>query len=632
MFAANDPHNGGGNHPQDIEICRPVFVGDELVAWVAASAHLIDVGGMTFGSWAPDATECYQEAIRFPPVRLFAGGVEQTDTWALILNNVRLPSLVEMDIRGLVAGCHVSAAKLTSVVESLGVAEFVATADGDVRQLPSASCATASARLADGEYSTDGWVEWGDEQYHLPCRLVVDGDELRFDFTGAPAAGPALHQLEGVPRERARSSPTCAATSPRTCRSPRACTGRSRSCAQPGTIVDSAPPAPIASAHLDVAMNATGLAVQCLQLALGRDARLGLPRLFAGPSGQAALANHSWSYRAADGSIDGWVLSESFQPRLVGRRGPRRQRPVRQPRRHPARRSTSSTSRSLEAWYPMQMLEKRAAPGRARRRPVTAPGPGAACRTGSRATERLTGAMFAMRETLPVSGVAGGAPGAPTEFRIHHADGTHRGARRPRRRRVARTRARCSSSRPVRVAAGATRSTVTRPRCSATSPSTGCRATTRDSVYGVVLTDDGVDEEATVELRHALRQARLASAGPAPISLDETVDLTQLEASGEVRPLCHGIVQVGSRAVSATSGSVLAYAPRHWTDGCPVLEEPRTSPTGTQWVARSYLDPTSGRALHVEAVPSGWPRSFETMPERWLVAAGVDREKAEKRP
>src|SRR5690349_24865860 len=30
VFAANDPHHGGGNHPQDIEICRPVFVGDRL--------------------------------------------------------------------------------------------------------------------------------------------------------------------------------------------------------------------------------------------------------------------------------------------------------------------------------------------------------------------------------------------------------------------------------------------------------------------------------------------------------------------------------------------------------------------------------------------------------------------------
>ena len=91
-IVANDPHSGGGNHPQDVEICRPVFVGAALVGWVAASAHLIDVGGMTFGSWAPDATECYQEAIRFPPVRLFAAGVECRDTWDLILTNVRLPN------------------------------------------------------------------------------------------------------------------------------------------------------------------------------------------------------------------------------------------------------------------------------------------------------------------------------------------------------------------------------------------------------------------------------------------------------------------------------------------------------------------------------------------------------------
>ena len=81
VFVANDPHSGGGNHPQDVEICRPVFVDDTLVGWIAASAHLIDVGGMTFGSWAPDATECYQEAVRFPPVRLFAAGVECRDTW-----------------------------------------------------------------------------------------------------------------------------------------------------------------------------------------------------------------------------------------------------------------------------------------------------------------------------------------------------------------------------------------------------------------------------------------------------------------------------------------------------------------------------------------------------------------------
>ena len=98
VFVANDPHSGGGNHPQDVEICRPVFVGDTLVGWIAASAHLIDVGGMTFGSWAPDATECYQEAIRFPPVRLFAAGVECRDTWDLILTNVRLACWIQIAV------------------------------------------------------------------------------------------------------------------------------------------------------------------------------------------------------------------------------------------------------------------------------------------------------------------------------------------------------------------------------------------------------------------------------------------------------------------------------------------------------------------------------------------------------
>ena len=83
--------------------------------------------------------------------------------------------------------------------------------------------------------------------------------------------------------------PTFAASSVRTCPF---CEGIYRpivTVCPPGTIVDSAPPAPIASAHLDVAMNCTALATQCVQLALAATADDTLPRLCAGPSGQAAL-------------------------------------------------------------------------------------------------------------------------------------------------------------------------------------------------------------------------------------------------------------------------------------------------------------------------------------------------------
>jgi len=54
------------------------------------------MGGMAFGSWAPAATECYQEALRLPPVRLFKAGVEQRDIWAIVRNNIRVSHLVEM--------------------------------------------------------------------------------------------------------------------------------------------------------------------------------------------------------------------------------------------------------------------------------------------------------------------------------------------------------------------------------------------------------------------------------------------------------------------------------------------------------------------------------------------------------
>ena len=37
---------------------------------------------------------------------------------------------------------------------------------------------------------------------------------------------------------------------------------------------------------------------------------------------------------------------------------------------------------------------------------------------------RLQGAMFGMRETVPIGGCAGGEPGAPSSFVLHRADGT----------------------------------------------------------------------------------------------------------------------------------------------------------------------------------------------------------------
>src|SRR5580698_8290931 len=110
VFIANDPHSGGGLHPQDVVIQRPVFFDGKRIAWVALAAHMMDMGGMVPGSSATQATECYQEALRLPPVRLVRAGVEASEIWEIMRNNIRSAQLVEMDMRSLVIGCNVAEA------------------------------------------------------------------------------------------------------------------------------------------------------------------------------------------------------------------------------------------------------------------------------------------------------------------------------------------------------------------------------------------------------------------------------------------------------------------------------------------------------------------------------------------
>jgi N-methylhydantoinase B len=235
-----------------------------------------------------------------------------------------------------------------------------------------------------------------------------------------------------------------------------------------------------------------------------------------------------------------------------------------------------------------------------------------------RGVDRITGTMFAMREGVPMGGVAGGDPGAPTVFRVHRTDGTtdvltaHE------------TRVELAAGEVFEFRAGSGGGwgdPLDRdPELVARDVTVTRRLAADDAraVYGVIIDGSGVDVAATSDRRGAIRRHRLSVACPPLVPVtDPPMDGG---APASALPLCHGVVQVGRKAVALDSGAVLAHAPNHWTDGCPVLEELRTSPTGAKWLARSYLDPVSGRALHVEAVPPGWPRGFATMPARW--AAG----------
>ena len=284
---------------------QPIYVGGPLVAWAGASAHLMDMGGMVIGSFAPDATECYQEAFRMPPVRLFRAG-EEVATCGTSYAPTSACELVEMDLRGLVAGAHMARGKLLGLAETMGPEQFLRGLS-NLKELAEQEMRRRISALTDGVYRYITWTEWHGELFRVPCTLTVSGDSLAFDFTGAPPqtshffnSKPHIIEAQIVGDGSdvlAFDLPlTQGMFAPVTVNVPA------------NSIVNSLPPAPVASAHIDVALNASMAAQQCIMLAMAASEPFDATHLLCGPVAPTAMGISLWSYTTPSGLPDGWML------------------------------------------------------------------------------------------------------------------------------------------------------------------------------------------------------------------------------------------------------------------------------------------------------------------------------------
>jgi N-methylhydantoinase B len=608
VFLANDPHNGGGLHPQDVVVQRPAFVADRLVGWVAVSAHMMDLGGMAPGSFAPNATECYQEALRLPPVRLFRAGEEAGDVWAIIRNNIRLAQLVEADLRALVVGCNVAVQKIEEVVAGMGPEEF-ALATKALAFATEHELRRRVSLIADGVYRSTGWLELGEhEVYAVPCQLTVEGSRLCFDYEGCPPELPRYFNSKPYILQAALTSmahawlgPDLPFTQPLLDLIEVRC--------PPRTLLNSAPPAPVGAAHMDATGAAASAGLQCLQFAYAASPDAPERSLVAAPDAMG-WAMMTWSFEGPDGQADTFIHTDGtfggspagadrdgldLSLRLVGTQS-----------------SFELTDiEILESNYPILIETRRSTTGE------HGPGlfrSGGACQEILRAhgTAKLTGNMISTRGSVPNPGAGGGGPGARTALRIFRGDGRVEevGMQAP----------------GVEISGddrfefrgptgGGFGDPLARPpelvaRDVCDGWMTGADAA---RLYGVICDASGsVNLEQTEARRRDRRREGLERAEPPCRPMDGAI----ASPDGGL-PLFPGIVQVGDRAVSQHSGAVLAVAPDHWTDGCCTLDETSVASNGFVVTTRSYLDPLSGQRLFDEVLLPGGARSFACSPDRW---------------
>jgi N-methylhydantoinase B len=118
MFFSNDAYVGSP-HQNDCVLLAPVFVGDELFAWVSNIIHHMDVGGAV-PKQNSAAREVWQEAPLFPSFRLVEDRVPREDLLAMFIRQSRLPQMIETDMRAAIAACEATRAKIEALVERYG--------------------------------------------------------------------------------------------------------------------------------------------------------------------------------------------------------------------------------------------------------------------------------------------------------------------------------------------------------------------------------------------------------------------------------------------------------------------------------------------------------------------------------
>jgi N-methylhydantoinase B len=616
VFIANDPHSGGGVHPQDVVIQKPVFSDGQRVAWVTLTAHMMDMGGMVPGSSAVAATECYQEALRLPPVRLIRRHEEVKDIWNLIAVNIRSADYVEMDIRSLVIGGTVAARKIEELVGEMGVSEFRAAC----RTLLARSTAALRERiseLADGYYASVARVEYRDSLLKVPCSLTVEGERLIYDFSQAPPQVPhffnsKVYILRAVIATRMREliAPGLPIN--------QAIYDAIEIATKPGTLVDSVMPAPIAAAHMDAAMAVDGAAWQCLQLAINASPNAEGRRLLTAPS-PAAYGVGRWNYLDHTGQrrvytvLDGSMCGSSAGHDRDGI-------DLKSSMTGTGSKMELADVEVLEAAYPVLFRNRgvtEGAHGYGRHRS------GAGCCEAFQPhlVDSITGNLTGTKAWFPAAGAAGGLPGVTIRYRLARADG----AVEPLDIKAVGVTLEPGDHFELHCASGGGFGDPLDREAEAVLDDLRSERIDADiarDVYGLALTSGGeVDSEATDEAREAIRRDRLKQASPAraPAAINDLSSIGDAPAA----PLYPGVIQRGAFALAEQSGAVLAVSPGNWLDGCPVLDTLLDERAG-RLVVRSHLDPLTGRILFADVLFEDEEPGMEIRPKRWAEAAKTD--------
>jgi len=185
MFLLNDPYTAA-LHTSDVYIVSPIHYGGELIAWSACFVHVSDIGAMNPGGFCPDARDIFTEGFSSPGLRLIDRGRVCEDVFDTLLNMVRVPELVALDIRSMIACNNVARQRLQALYEKYGAGIVSEVSRALIAQ--SEKLLRARLReLPDGRWVARQYMDVAGKPLEIRLAMTKSGDGLEFDFAGSSA-------------------------------------------------------------------------------------------------------------------------------------------------------------------------------------------------------------------------------------------------------------------------------------------------------------------------------------------------------------------------------------------------------------------------------------------------------------
>src|SRR4029453_12352426 len=186
MFLSNDPWVGAA-HQMDVTLLCPIFWDGKLFCWITNVLHQYDVGGITPGSFCPNARDAFDEGILIPPIKIIERGELRRDIEGVYLRASRNPYLVALDLRAQIAGNLTATKRITQLIAPYGP-DVVKGVMRKIIDNAEAAFLAKMAKLPDGAWRERSYVEVakvGDRgTYPVMLTMRKEGDRLVFDNAG----------------------------------------------------------------------------------------------------------------------------------------------------------------------------------------------------------------------------------------------------------------------------------------------------------------------------------------------------------------------------------------------------------------------------------------------------------------